>query len=125
MEENDVEKVPGFEPKTRHKYTGGILLEPQPTDDPNDPLNFPFWQKCGILTILAYWAFLGTTNLIIVVGNYFHSTTYFSEGLELCADFETAKGPSFFDLAENYGASLTELSYTINGPLVAYGVGVR
>jgi hypothetical protein len=45
----------------------GILLHPQPSDDPHDPLNFPTWQKLSILVILAYWAFLGTANLIIVV----------------------------------------------------------
>lgn len=51
------------------KYASkGVLLEPQPSDDPHDPLNFPAWQKISILIILAYWAFLGTTNLIIVVG---------------------------------------------------------
>lgn len=45
----------------------GILLEPQPSSDPHDPLNFPSWQKISILFVLAYWAFLGTANLIIVV----------------------------------------------------------
>jgi hypothetical protein len=45
----------------------GILLEPQPSDDPHDPLNFPRFQKYFILATLAYWAYLGTTNLIIVV----------------------------------------------------------
>lgn len=49
------------------KYSKGILLDPQPSDDPHDPLNFSTWQKLAILAILAYWAFLGTTNLIIVV----------------------------------------------------------
>ncbi|KAL6251955.1 hypothetical protein RBB50_002165 [Rhinocladiella similis] len=80
------------------KYHNGILLDPQPSEDPHDPLNFPFWQKASLLAILSYWAFLGTTNLIIV-------------------------GPSFFELNQHYGASFTELSYTINGPLVAYGAG--
>jgi hypothetical protein len=47
----------------------GMILEPQPSDDPHDPLNFPTWQKLSILVVLAYWAFLGTANLIIVVGN--------------------------------------------------------
>lgn len=52
------------------KYTSkGVLLEPQPSDDTHDPLNFPAWQKVSILIILAYWAFLGTCNLIIVVGS--------------------------------------------------------
>jgi hypothetical protein len=47
----------------------GILLEPQPSDDPHDPLNFPRFQKYIILAVLSYWAWLGTTNLIIVVCN--------------------------------------------------------
>ena len=34
------------------------------------------------------------------------------------------QGPSFFELAENYQVGFTALSYTINGPLLAYGFGV-
>lgn len=34
------------------------------------------------------------------------------------------KAPSFFELAQNYQVTFTELAYTINGPLVAYGIGV-
>lgn len=52
------------------KYSkSGTLLEPQPSDDPHDPLNFPTWQKFFIMVILAYWAFLGTASLIIVVSS--------------------------------------------------------
>lgn len=35
------------------------------------------------------------------------------------------QGPSFLELAQNYQTSITSLAYTINGPLVAYGIGVR
>ncbi len=50
------------------KYDGkSNLLEPQPSNDPHDPLNFPSLVKVGILAVLGYWAFLGTANLIIVV----------------------------------------------------------
>lgn len=53
---------------TSMKYTkNGILLDPQPSDDPHDPLNFSAWEKGCVLVALAYWAFLGTTNLIVVV----------------------------------------------------------
>lgn len=55
------------------KYRNGILLDPQPSEDPHDPLNFPLWQKACLLAILSYWAFLGTTNLIIVVCHNTHA----------------------------------------------------
>jgi hypothetical protein len=45
----------------------GILLDPQPSYDPHDPLNFSAWEKGCVLVALAFWAYLGTTNLIIVV----------------------------------------------------------
>ena len=51
----------------RPKYHNSVLLEPKPSDDPHDPLNFSTWQKLSLLAVLSYWAFLGTTNLIIVV----------------------------------------------------------
>lgn len=48
--------------------SNGIPLEPQPSADPHDPLNFPTWLKWSLMAILAYWSFIGTMNLIIVVG---------------------------------------------------------
>jgi MFS family permease len=33
------------------------------------------------------------------------------------------QGPGFFDLATNYNVSFEQLAYTVNGPLVAYGMG--
>lgn len=71
-ERDHVEDLPIGDVVSTLKYHNGILLEPQPSDDPHDPLNFPVWLKMCLLAILAYWAFLGTTNLIIVV---WHSTT--------------------------------------------------
>jgi hypothetical protein len=67
-EGDDLEKLSDTERNPIPKFDkNGALLEPQPTNDPHDPLNFSSWQKLSILAILAYWAFLGTTNLIIVV----------------------------------------------------------
>lgn len=58
----------GCSSTTELKYSkGGILLDPQPSDDPHDPLNFSHLEKGRVLIGLAYWAFLGTANLIIIV----------------------------------------------------------
>lgn len=35
-----------------------IILTPQPTDDPNDPLNWPYYQKVLIVSIIVYRACL-------------------------------------------------------------------
>lgn len=40
----------------------GIKLEPQPSDDPKDPLNWPMTKKAGILAILCLSAFAGTAQ---------------------------------------------------------------
>ncbi|KAF3005750.1 hypothetical protein E8E13_006796 [Curvularia kusanoi] len=40
----------------KYDKTGKILLVPQPSDDPNDPLNWPLWKRdliIGILSILS------------------------------------------------------------------------
>ena len=42
----------------------GIALIPQPTDSPNDPLNWPFWRKCTLMITITY----GTG----VVGAFLH-----------------------------------------------------
>jgi hypothetical protein len=37
----------------RLKTLGGIVLIPQPSDDPNDPLNWSEWWKNGTMFILG------------------------------------------------------------------------
>lgn len=37
---------------------GDIVLAPQPSDDPNDPLNFSFAKKLSIVAILMFGAFI-------------------------------------------------------------------
>ncbi|EGO25031.1 hypothetical protein SERLADRAFT_438636 [Serpula lacrymans var. lacrymans S7.9] len=34
----------------------GIILVPQPSSSPNDPLNWPFWRKCMLMLTLTYGA---------------------------------------------------------------------
>jgi hypothetical protein len=35
-----------------------IILVPQPSDDPNDPLNWPAWQRDGVMMIILLGALL-------------------------------------------------------------------
>lgn len=35
------------------KSSKGVVLIPQPTDDPQDPLNWPRWKKSAILLVVA------------------------------------------------------------------------
>ena len=37
----------------------GILLEPQPSDDPQDPLNWPIFKKLTITAVLSLASFAG------------------------------------------------------------------
>jgi hypothetical protein len=41
-----------------------IVLSPQPSDDPNDPLNWPMWKKDMIIAILCLGTMLNAgTNV--------------------------------------------------------------
>lgn len=44
---------------------GNIILEPQPTISPNDPLNWPLWRKGIFMGIIVF--FTGFTNALSVV----------------------------------------------------------
>jgi hypothetical protein len=39
-----------------------IVLAPQPSEDPNDPLNWPAWKKELVLMILCYGAMLNAAT---------------------------------------------------------------
>ncbi|KAJ5670271.1 uncharacterized protein N7477_005634 [Penicillium maclennaniae] len=46
-----------------------IILVPQPSDDPNDPLNWPLWRRDLILGILSFVTVLCTTLSSIMAAN--------------------------------------------------------
>ncbi|PHH79882.1 hypothetical protein CDD82_2107 [Ophiocordyceps australis] len=48
-----------------------IILTPQPSDDPNDPLNWPLWKRDMITSILCFAAVLATSLGSILVSNTF------------------------------------------------------
>jgi hypothetical protein len=41
-----------------------IILVPQPSDDPNDPLNWPTWQKDVIFCLYCYCTLLCVGGLV-------------------------------------------------------------
>jgi len=43
---------------------GHIVLAPQPSEDPNDPLNWSLWKRDFIFMILCYGAVLTSATLI-------------------------------------------------------------
>ncbi|KAL9109781.1 MAG: hypothetical protein Q9227_005650 [Pyrenula ochraceoflavens] len=46
--------------------SGKPLLNPQPSDDPKDPLNWPLSLKVGVLIQVCLLAGLGTLNTAII-----------------------------------------------------------
>jgi hypothetical protein len=77
----------------------GAILSPQPTDDPNDPLNWPQWAKWLILGQVALGAFQTPFNNAITVGTL---------------------GP----LAKQWDVSVTYVSYLLSISLVPNAIGV-
>ncbi|MCJ1455844.1 hypothetical protein MMC28_006201 [Mycoblastus sanguinarius] len=61
------------EPDSRLKYdTSGrvpIILVPQPSDDPNDPLNWPLWKRDVILVILSIISVIASTLSPLLAAN--------------------------------------------------------
>jgi len=50
----DVE-VTGMEPSAlKYDRTGQVILVPQPSDSPNDPLNWPRWKKEMFTAAIAF-----------------------------------------------------------------------
>ncbi|ETN38686.1 uncharacterized protein HMPREF1541_06723 [Cyphellophora europaea CBS 101466] len=48
---------------------GRKILVPQPTNDPNDPLNWPLWQRDTILGILCFVSVIATTASPLLAAN--------------------------------------------------------
>ena len=54
-----------------------IILVPQPSDDPNDPLNWPLWKRDLITFILSSTAIFATALGPILAANTIELATYF------------------------------------------------
>jgi MFS family permease len=67
------------------------------TYDAHDPLNWSGLRKLSVLIVTAIWTFLGTSNMIVA-------------------------GPTLFPISEDLSVPIALTSYSIGGPLLAYGV---
>lgn len=81
------------------KYSeDGVLLIPQPSDDPDDPLNWPNWRKHMALAALSFGSFVCyVTATIIAAGT-----------------------PT---IAKNLHVSKSQATYVLTGPVVVYACG--
>ncbi|KAG2736678.1 hypothetical protein G9P44_000768 [Scheffersomyces stipitis] len=76
---------------------GTIELDPLPSMDPEDPLNWPNWRKNYEILIIAYQCFMGT---------------YFAAGLT----------PAYEGMAEEYGIDIPTASYLTSSQIAIMGV---
>ncbi|KAF2033833.1 MFS transporter-like protein [Setomelanomma holmii] len=65
----------------KYDKTGTILLVPQPSDDPNDPLNWPIGQRDFALLILSLTAVLASTLSPILAANTVSLAIFFERNL--------------------------------------------
>lgn len=49
----------------------GVVLVPQPSDSPADPLNWPTWKKALILTTVSLAAFIGLAQALSTQAGFF------------------------------------------------------
>lgn len=49
----------------------GVVLVPQPSNSPADPLNWPTWKKMFILAIISLSAFIGLAQSLAVQAGFF------------------------------------------------------
>ncbi|KAF2280732.1 MFS transporter-like protein [Westerdykella ornata] len=65
----------------KYDKTGKILLVPQPSDDPNDPLNWPLWKRDIILFILSLVSVIAATLSPLLAADTVSLAIYFRRNL--------------------------------------------
>lgn len=80
------------------KSNNGIILHPQPHDNPNDPLNWPIWQRDLCLFLIGMQTFLGGGQTPILAAGY-------------------------SGLLKEFNVPLTTISYLVGGYMLAMGFG--
>jgi MFS family permease len=65
----------------KYDKTGKILLVPQPSDDPNDPLNWPLWQRDLIIAILSFLSVIAATLSPLLAADTVSLAIYFERSL--------------------------------------------
>jgi MFS family permease len=65
------------DPSLKYDITGKILLVPQPSDDPNDPLNWPRWKRDTITAILSFLSVIAATLSPLLAADTVSLAIYF------------------------------------------------
>ncbi|ODQ66745.1 MFS general substrate transporter [Nadsonia fulvescens var. elongata DSM 6958] len=80
------------------KTNSGIILHPQPQDDPNDPLNWPIWRRDLALFVIGFHCFIsgGQTPLL---------------------------ASAFTKLSKEFDLDLHTISYLVGAFMLAMGIG--
>lgn len=68
FEEEDLQ-ISDLDGKGEHKLKldhHGMPLVPQPTDDPSDPLNWSYFEKMSIITMMSIMSFFSTFALAVM-----------------------------------------------------------
>ena len=91
---SDLDQLAGAPRHGNVKTTSdGTILVPQPSDDPNDPLNYPLWRRDLITGILCLWSVIASTLSPLLAANTLTFTIQYSDPL-------TCRSPkSFTDVA--------------------------
>lgn len=84
--------------ETKKTQDGKIILDPQPEDGPNDPLNWPTWRRDAALISIGIYCMVGGGQTSILAAG-------------------------FTDVAEDYGVPVSEVSLTTGLYMMGLGIG--
>ena len=87
-------------PKEEKKKTndGKIILEPQPEDSANDPLNWPSWRRDTALLVLGFYCMI-------------------------CGGITPLLAAGFTDVSEDYDVDVADVSLTTGLYMMGMGIG--
>lgn len=77
---------------------GKIILDPQPEDGPNDPLNWPTWRRDAALLSIGLYCMVGGGQTSVLAAG-------------------------FTDVAEDYDIPVSEVSLTVGLYMMGLGIG--
>lgn len=69
--------TPGAHSQSNLKQRGGVILVPQPSDDPNDPLNWPLWRRDLITGVLCFLSIIASTLSPLLASSTLYLALYF------------------------------------------------
>lgn len=84
--------------ETKKTQDGKIILDPQPEDGPNDPLNWPTWRRDAALISIGIYCMVGGGQTSVLAAG-------------------------FTDVAEDYGVPVSEVSLTTGLYMMGLGIG--